>query len=256
MQLFLLVLHHFFLAYKKKDCFGQDVHVFPRYSTWKHWFQNEQRAPPDDTVIVAQFRNVYHWVEAMRIDPYHSPNHFDLDWHEFVTKSWTMPRYGPDVTYEGINMYNADGGNKTQQCMTNHEFKPYQVIPCNADGVVSKAWNGKNRTTNVLYELRNDGSGTPFDNILELRAAKIRNFLSVKHYKRVYGYFSVQYEDACSHPAPLIRKLEQALGVAAQCDPIQAPITKHPLSKDYVDYMRQHVDWETEALIGYYPDMI
>lgn len=198
----------------------------------------------------------------MRVDPYHSPQHFDLEWQEFVTKSWTMPRYGQDVIFEGINStYNAGGGNGTQQCMTNPAFKPYQVIPCNADGILYKGWNG-NRTTRrnvtVLYELRNDGSGTPFDNILELRSAKIRNFLAVADYKRVYGFFPVQYEVmAEGGTAPLIRKLEEALSVSARCAPIPGtPIAKRLLSMDYVDYMRQHVDWETEALIGYYPDMV
>jgi hypothetical protein len=45
-----------------------------------------------------------------------------------------------------------------------------------------------------FYEMKNDASGNPFENILALRSAKIRNFISVKDYKAVKELWVIQYE--------------------------------------------------------------
>jgi hypothetical protein len=42
------------------------------------------------------------------------------------------------------------------------------------------------------------------------------------------------------------------LGAKAHCSPMDPQtLSPRPLSPEYVEWMKEHVDWETEALIGY-----
>lgn len=247
-----------------QDCFGQDVSVRSGLTRWKHWFQEDgeystfmhggTESEPGDrtTVVVAQFRNPFDWTEAMRVNPYHSPEHFGLEWHEFVNKTWTMPRHGKDVGLEGTAVNSSTSGTGT--CL--YDFRPDQVIPCLETENVIVDESG--REVHSVYEMQNDGSGEPFDNLLQLRAAKIRHFLSIAHFAGVQDLFPVQYEVMTRNgTASLIRNLEQALGVKAKCSPTE-PVepTIRPVSPEYVKWMNEHVDWEAEALIGYDPATI
>lgn len=60
-----------------RKCFPT-LDVKPKLVRWKHWFQeknivNARNQKP--AVVIAQFRNIYDWTEAMRQGPHHSPNH-------------------------------------------------------------------------------------------------------------------------------------------------------------------------------------
>jgi hypothetical protein len=237
------------------DCFSPEVSVRSGLTRWKHWFQENgeyshfQSGDPSGerkTVVVAQFRGPYHWVEAMRVNPYHSPNHFDLTWQDFVTRSWTMPRWGKDLA----GGYLA-GGLKATESLCQSRFLPTEVVPCLETEPYVLPRTG--REVYSLYELRNDGSGQPYDSILELRADKIKNFLSIAVFDGIQDFFPVQYEQMVANgTATLIRNLEQALGVKAQYPPMDPQsVPSRPLSPEYVEWMKAHVDWETEALIGY-----
>ena len=41
------------------------------------------------------------------------------------------------------------------------------------------------RVTDAFYELRHDGSGQPYENLLDLRRDKIRNFLQVADFPNI-----------------------------------------------------------------------
>jgi len=51
-------------------CFPE-LDVQPRLVRWKHWFQHDipqkDGTAHEPTLVIAQFRNVYEWVEAMRM---------------------------------------------------------------------------------------------------------------------------------------------------------------------------------------------
>jgi len=105
------------------------------------------------------------------------------------------------------------------------------------------------------YEMRNDGSGLPYNNILELRADKIKNHLSVAEFDWVKVFVAVRYEDLLSGGTEfLIRQIENATGVKAQCDAYPAQERKkRPLKQSFIEHLTKYVDWEAEALIGYKP---
>jgi hypothetical protein len=68
------------------------LNVQPRLVRWKHWFQHDlphtDGSPQEATLVIAQFRNVYEWIEAMRKVPHHAPLHLRKRWKAFVTKPW------------------------------------------------------------------------------------------------------------------------------------------------------------------------
>jgi hypothetical protein len=140
--------------------------------------------------------------------------------------------------------------NETETIMCQHNFRPDEVVPCMemAAGVMDP-----NLEIFPVYEMRNDGSGLPYNNILELRADKIQNFLSVANFEGIQDLFPVQYEELVRNgTATLIHNLEEALGVKAHCSPTDPQtLSSRSLSLEYVEWMKEHVDWETEALIGY-----
>lgn len=229
------------------DCFVPEVSVRNGLARWKHWFQfdgdyssyqSDGGEAKRKTVVVAQFRHAYHWVEAMRVKPHHSPNHFDLGWQEFVTRQWTMPR---NETVPGTET-------ETPTCQ--HSFHPHEVVPC-LEMEMGVSESGVD--VFAVYEMRHDGSGMPYDSILELRADKIRNFLSIADFDGIQDLFPVQYEQLVRNgTATLIHNLEEALGVKAHCSPTgPQTLSSRALPPEYVEWMKEHVDWETEALIGY-----
>jgi len=227
------------------DCFGDQIEVMDRLSRYKHWFQVEDQTklvPFDsDMHVVAQFRNPFSWVEALRLIPYHIPLHRDLDWKSFVTKPYTMPRYGKDLEADP----NVGCGAEMDDYTWN------EVIPCHQD-----KYNDEEEYP--IYELNHDKSGMPYSSVVQLRAAKIKNFLEVEKFERVKFFRGVQYEQMVTGgTASLIQELEEATGVKAQCEPFEAAsLRTRPLDADYVEWMKQFLDWETEALVGYTPDMV
>ncbi len=72
------------------------LNVQPRLVRWKHWFQHDlphtDGSPQETTLVIAQFRNVYDWIEAMRKVPHHAPLHLRKSWKSFVTKPWVRIR--------------------------------------------------------------------------------------------------------------------------------------------------------------------
>ena len=239
-----------------EKCFPT-IKVSSRLLRWKHWFQEDDHKSHKPTLVIAQFRNVFEWTEAMRKVPHHAPYHLSLEWKEFVTKPWTMPRPKRDEIYKESN---------EQKCY--EKFRYNELISCvegSRDDKDYKKWAKTTgfRTDNdfsghkPIYELKQDGSGDPFGSILEMRAAKIKNFLSLKDWDWVQDSIPVRYEKLLSEGTDfLISEIEEKLQITRSCEavPPQTSRKKRSLDPDYVEWMKENVDWETETLIGYTKD--
>ncbi|KAL9186933.1 hypothetical protein ACHAXT_010653 [Thalassiosira profunda] len=240
-----------------QQCFGDQLPVFNRYTRWKHWFQKDDvdddksqeegrnYHPTNSSLVVAMFRDPIDWVNSMRKKPYHSPVHYGLDWTEFVRKPWTMERGSADAEL-------AWWGNTNEaECL--HRFSYNEVVPCSP--MDRNMYNGtiNGRVVGVTYELNHDGSGRPYDSILDLRRDKIQNFLSVANFDGVKAFLPVQLEQLVSRGTrALIEEIETISGVKAACYP--SPALAKPskkLNASYVRWMNEHVDWEVEKLVGY-----
>lgn len=234
-----------------QKCFPR-IRSTPRLVRWKHWFQEDDGKIHNPVLVIAQFRNVYEWTEAMRNVPHHAPEHSYLDWKEFVTKTWGMKRPKRDLALE-----NKEG----RICY--EKFRYDQLISCvegsrDDDEVKDAVAKGNKKILafsghKPIYELRQDGSGEPFANILEMRAAKIRNFLETKEYNWVVDSIPVQYEQLLSEGTDfLLKVIEEKTGLKRECEAIPPQTRKkRKLKKELIEYLTKNVDWDAEKLVGY-----
>ena len=238
-------------------CFNHTIPVHRSLSRYKHWFQyNDASKIPKHTLAIAMFRDPITWTWAMKAVPHHAPEHLDLDWHDFVTTEWTMDRLFKDLAWREYKRKHGDTG---RICQENFHF--HEVVSCLTRPFPEGYWGDhrKHRFSShqPFYEMRhNDDQGRPYANILEMRADKIRNFMDVSSYANVDGFWHYRYEALlASGTEELVRKIERATGVKrhpSKCkifDPQNR--RKRPVDPEFVQYMRDHADWDAEALIGY-----
>jgi len=228
-------------------CFSGKIQVNRHLTRYKHWFQYNDGQNHEPTLVLNLFRDPYYWTMGMRKIPHHAPNHIYLPWQKFVSKPWTMERIGKD-----LNVTNYE----ERICQERFYFN--EVISCykypHPDGYFDDKPKPLFSGHQPLYELRNDGSGEPFDSILELRTAKIKNFMGVKEYPFVHDAWNLKYEDLILEgTAELLRKVEEVTGVKANCEasPPQKNRWKRSLDPMFVKYLNDHLDWDVERSIGY-----
>ena len=244
-----------------QNCFGDQVQVVDRYTRYKHWFQYDDKEgdstltrdstirmnyhPPGSSLVVAMFRDPYDWIDSMRKKPYHSPMHFDLDWRAFLTTPWTMERGQADKDII------RSGKTKNATCM--HRFTFDELVPCSRldRNMYNGTFHGKK--VGVNYELKHDGSGLPYNSILDLRRDKILNFLDVANFDGVAAFLPVQFEFVVTQGSgELLDEIENITGLQARCK--RAPprtLIQKSLDDEYFAWMNDHVDWEVESRIGY-----
>ncbi|GKY99495.1 hypothetical protein MPSEU_000903700 [Mayamaea pseudoterrestris] len=242
------------------ECFNHSVVVTRGLTRYKHWFQYVNASKyKHDTLVLAQFRNPYDWLKAMEHVPHHSPAHLRTtptastqspsaqnDWYTFMTKTWTMPRIGTDLLIK----------DETTKCQ--EDFLYRDLVSCNLEPVPRAEYNHTIRYSEhqPFYEMRNDGSGLPYDNILEMRSDKIRNMLSVVNYEGVSDLWVVQYEYLLSKGTDhLLTKIEEWTGLKRQCVPKdpqnRTPKKSRMVSPEFAAHVRQHLNWTVEDFIGY-----
>ena len=221
-----------------RRCFGDDLAIHMGFTRFKHWFQYNDTSMAENqphALVIAQFREPYSWIEAMRRENHHAPLHAELNWQQFVTRKWWMPRPPKDEPL----------ANETGRVCGQH-FHYNEVIPCSES--VFRRRGGHPR-----YELRIDGSGQPYDSIIQLRTDKIRNFLETAKYAGVLDHYTVRYEDVVTNGSgEVLSRIEKASGVKAKCKAKPPQIlSARTYDPTYVKWMNKKVDWSTEALLGY-----
>lgn len=229
-------------------CFGDDLIVKKGLTRDKHWFQYDDGKEHEPTLVITQFRNPYHWILGMMSKPHHAPLHMFLPWKEFVSKPWTMPR-------EGLDLEIPESDIKKGKRICQEGFKYHELNTCikHVHPPEYYTWNTHFSEQTPFYEMRNDGSGEPFANILELRAAKIRDILTYDSFPFVEKVIPVQYEALVSEGTSwLIKEIEELSGHKAKCTPSPKQNRKvRPVEHDFLEYMNKHADWDAEKLIGY-----
>jgi len=226
------------------ECFNNTVEVKRYLTRYKHWFQYENATKyPHDTLVLAQFRNPYDWFQAMLVVPHHSPSHIKLKWQEFLTRPWTTERVGIDL-------------NISEDSMCQEDFRYNEIVSCVTEPRPKSFWDGKKirySEHQPFYEMRQDGSGQPFNSIMELRAAKIRNFLEVRNYEGIADLWAIQYEyllkEGTQH---LLDKIEEWTGAQRNCQPYPPQHRrKRGISLGMAQFLNDNLDWVAEGLVGY-----
>jgi hypothetical protein len=228
------------------------------------------------SIIVAIFRDPVSWIAAMREKPYHSPNHltgfFDnettsmilpLPWDDFVARSWSMPRN--DSLYD-VELLSNQHHVPLQHAICREQFPFHQVIPCRYNSTRSQYHIPSHRFRGYepIYELHRDNSGTPFRNILELRAEKIFNFLiEIPVLLDIAGYVPVRYEDLLQHGTrDMMTRVAMAMGLSdlpTECiarlgGPQPHRLEHRMITNEFRQYIYDHVDWDRERLLGYHKE--
>jgi len=173
---------------------------------------------------------------------------FIKDWKQFVATPWTMNRVGKD-----LEMSDEEKMSPTA-CQERFMYK--DLISCHLypypEGTFNKTHYSEHQP---FYEMRYDGSGEPFKDILEMRAAKIRNFLSTKYFHGVDKLWILQYETLVeSGTSDLIEKIEKLTGAKSLCvpSPPQLERKKRGVDRHLMDYLMNNLDWDAENLVGYH----
>jgi len=172
------------------------------------------------------------------------------DWRIFLTKTWTMERVGADLLLTG---------NETCQ----EHFMYRDIVSCNPKPLPKSHYKHgiKYSEHQPFYEMRNDGSGEPYNNILEMRSDKIRNHLSVRNYEGVADVWVLRYEDLVKKGTQqLLDRIEQKTGIQPICQAYPAQpgrVNKRlrQISPGFAAHVRKHLNWTTEGWIGYTPEL-
>lgn len=233
----------------------------------KHFFQPlRYGANFRRRIVVVIVRNPVDWVMAMNKLPYHSPNHIanmtsdeitPLPWVEFVSKPWTMPR--PKGDEELLKRMETEPGLKSKGlCQTNFHFE--EVIPCRLKTIIKEIPSGMRRAMFPVYELKRDGSGKAYQNILELRADKISNHvLQLSLLFKLGGYVLVRYEDLLRRGTQfLFEQVAQIAGLPGglprQCKPAKPQperLQQRPVPQGLKEWIDANIDVRSEQLLGY-----
>ena len=92
--------------------------------------------------------------------------------------------------------------------------------------------------------------------VLELRSAKIRNFLDVKRWPRVKKFIKIHYESLVNFGLKVILdKIENGTGMKPSCDMFdeKPPIVGglETLDEGLIHWLNDNVDWKAERRIKY-----
>lgn len=234
-----------------KQCFeSENIIVTTGLTKDKHFFQSDDGTiPRESAYVIAMVRNPYDWATAMNKRPHHSPEHLRLDIEEFLTKPWTMERPPRDLPYEKYS---------GPFCQLGYRYK--EIIPCIRAYRASKPDPTVEHKVSYSgwepqYELRQDGSGLPYDSLLHLRQAKITNMLDVKHWDWVADFQVVQYEKLLEEGTDaFLTQIQKVVGVKMQCTPSSpAPerLSKYSQSAEITTLINNLLNWDIEKSVGY-----
>jgi hypothetical protein len=291
-----------FLTQALQTCFPKStsVRVHRDFVRSKHWFQPVQPTSNAylSSLVIVVVRHPVEWMASMVEKPYHSPNHVagwdartgavqPLDWREFVARPWTVSNaqlLAPDPLRAALlSNYNTE---RIREPLCRHEFTVREVIPCRLDNVTAQQppWNiplRKWRGYEPIYEQRREGNygdntGSPYDHLLQLRAAKIVNWvLELPLLMRLGGFLVVRYEDVLERGnafvmhqvASILNGDEEAdttplsngpsQRVAPTCSltgPQPHRIGKRQIPPEFRAWVNQHMNVEIERLVGYSPE--
>lgn len=180
----------------------------------------------------------------MQSVPHHAPMHMGLHWEDFVTKIWTMERYGLDLVNDTSDMCQED-------------FTYQEIISCNIDPIPLAQITKKLRFSENQPFYEHYPNGTAYRNIMELRTAKIRNFVEdIIDYDFIHDVWLLQYEQLLQDGTEaLLRKIEGIVGFNRTCEAFAPQPSRRVrnISRAFQRHVTKYLDWETEALIGYAP---
>ena len=160
-----------------------------------------------------------------------------------------MDRYGADLRLRGDEI-----------CQ--EEFRYRDIVSCVEDPLPEDSYQHTLRYSEnqPFYEMRDDGSGLPYNHIMDMRTDKIRNFLNTINYDGVADVWTLQYEYLVSEGTQhLLDRITELTGIPAECKAIPPQVRKPKGSRmiraDFAAHIRENINWTVEGWIGYTPEL-
>lgn len=205
-----------------------------------------------------------------------------IDWKTFVTRPWTMPRPSLDYNTTGIR------GIEERYCQSRFRFQ--EVVPCMlSDRQMQKEkmkiesryvllnegfirpfpdiWNteqfepphAKTGQQSPLYEMKRNKPGEPYASIIDMRRDKLLNHMSVQDWEWVKGFTLAPIEQMGNKVfvGSFLNEISLVVGIDATCKNLPKPKFSSNLDNfpiQFIEWVTNHTDWDTEALIGYLPN--
>eukprot|EP00934_Nitzschia_sp_Nitz4_P003161 Nitzschia sp. Nitz4//scaffold356_size15932//7355//8644//NITZ4_008879-RA/size15932-processed-gene-0.5-mRNA-1//1//CDS//3329548964//3151//frame0 len=213
------------------ECFPQAV-ITTSLERPGYFFQENPAAHHHNSWVFHLTQSPYDWFELMRTSPLYMPAHEDMEWEGFLATPWTMERPDRDLPMKDM---------AGPVCQLEYEY--HRVISCVED-----------TEHNAIYELAPDGS--PYASILDLRTAKLLNHRQTQNWPGVLGYTTGEYSQQMEwdHWVDLLTPLLDHTHWEMECTAetwTPPPKTEASKTADYVEYINEHLDWETEGEFGY-----
>ena len=208
--------------------------------------------------------------------PYHAPYHVEaltatdispLPWRDFVARPWTIRGGGSTDDDDDDTMASAVRRSSSFPGPCQEGFARGEVVPCDPTNRTAHLPLSRQRGFTPVYELSPEGR--PYDNLLDLRADKIANFvlhvpflLLPTRSSRSSSSSSVvlvRYEDVLRDGAgPLVADVAARMQQNVSCvppgpQPERLLRQRRPLEMDpeFRHWVARHVHTEMEELVGY-----
>lgn len=187
---------------------------------WKHFFHKEGVEAADDYLFVIIYRNPFDWLRSINKKPHHA---------------------APELRKNDF----SDFIRKEWWCIWDEQAK--------------KRAEKEGYGTEMMFE-RDPETGERFANVVRLRAAKIRNWESLRDKTKNNMY--VRYEDLAANPEAFINTLSERFGIArtptftnikgfkGRSEQFR-PKTYQPIKADDMQHILRELDVQLEQRIGY-----
>jgi hypothetical protein len=181
-----------------------------------------------------------------------------LNWTDFVNQKLYLEHYqeeGKEIDDDGGSGNNfCQKGypyNTISPCRRNITFVPEQIGDKIPKAFLRHLYSSAN---DPVYEKKN-ADGRPFSNILELRAAKIKNFLSIPSFWQLSNFAVIQYESLLEKDGipSLIQQINRLLGTNESKCPNLPAFRKEPyrIPNEFREWIAKETIWDLEYLVGY-----
>lgn len=192
--------------------------------------------------------------------------HDVLDWKEFVDRPLYLRGYhdddGEKLQKDGATTSTASG------LVCQKGYAPKTISPCRRNvyyvpnqlkGIPSVFLRHLPFAANDPVYDKNTTNGKPFENLLQLRAMKVKNFLSIPERWELAGIGFIQYDSLLGNGLkPLVEDISRALGINSNDNDIACPSLPHfekspyNLTVGFRDWITNSALWDVESLIGYH----
>lgn len=200
----------------------------------------------------------------------------ELDWQDFVTRPLILENYN-ETKFDNSKL-NGYNGNGDLQLLCQKGYPTGSISPCRPTRTyvppsiqhIPKSFlrHLPLDANNVVYELdekegEDGGIFVPYRHPLQLRAAKLLNFLNVERQWDLGGFGIIPYEKLLDGRTEteaaargglnlIMQKLSSVLKSDCECDAYEQYVKgPYRLPDEYHAWISDHASWDIERLVGY-----